>query len=104
MKCSKFAQQMGRLQNRFGHSTSALQKALSKMAREVGAAHIITNGKITGYRMRDGSVVCAKRRYRDKVAADVDMARIAHISTRSHVPVRSYRCPNCRGFHLTSNA
>lgn len=44
-----------------------------------------------------------KRRFRDRIAAEMAIQRIA---TRGVVtdkdPVRAYRCPDCRGWHLTS--
>jgi hypothetical protein len=95
---------MGKIEHRHGHFTSKAEAVLQKIVRKAGGAIVIANGKITGYRLRDGSMVCRKRRYRDKLAADVDLARIAHISHRAHIPVRSYHCPDCLGYHLTSTA
>lgn len=44
-----------------------------------------------------------KRRYRDDLAARIALAGIRH---RNHAPhrqeQRAYRCPKCRGWHLTS--
>jgi hypothetical protein len=47
---------------------------------------------------------CTKIRYRDKLAAKLALARTAH-KDGSHRPKaerRVYRCPSCRGWHLTS--
>lgn len=42
-----------------------------------------------------------KHRYRDKIAAHLALARIdaGHGNRREQ---RAYRCPDCRGWHLTS--
>jgi hypothetical protein len=46
---------------------------------------------------------CAKRAYRDEIAAKVAMARIAQVGeAREKAPARSYRCPRCHRWHLTS--
>lgn len=46
---------------------------------------------------------CKKRRYRDKLAAEMELARIKRRDKpRPKQEKRSYECPNCRGFHLTS--
>lgn len=43
-----------------------------------------------------------KAGYRDAAAAEVVLARIASQSTRHTVPVRTYECPLCWRWHLTS--
>ncbi len=45
---------------------------------------------------------CAKRRYRDDIAAKLDLARIANVSKSAKSPQRAYLCPACHGWHLTS--
>lgn len=45
-----------------------------------------------------------KRRYRDEIAAKVALSRIQSSNDdqlREFVPKRAYRCPNCKGWHLT---
>ena len=43
-----------------------------------------------------------KAGYRDAAAAEVVLDRIASQSTRHTVPVRTYECPLCWRWHLTS--
>lgn len=103
MNPQKFAQKISRL-DRLGLSTSQGRNVLGRLVRQAGAAYVISHGKITGYRLPGGGMVCRKRRYG---SADIASRELHHISTtslRSHVPVRAYRCPDCAGYHLTSSA
>lgn len=46
---------------------------------------------------------CGKRHYADRIAADLSLAMIrARGPARGNDPVRSYSCPSCGGWHLTS--
>lgn len=46
---------------------------------------------------------CAKIRYRDHIAAKLALASLAHKDKqREKTERRAYRCPTCRGWHLTS--
>lgn len=46
---------------------------------------------------------CGKRWYEDRIAADLALARIRTWGRAMRKdPVRSYRCPGCDGWHLTS--
>ena len=46
---------------------------------------------------------CTKRRYRDEATAEHALARIRDAGdAREKTPQRTYRCPRCRGWHLTS--
>lgn len=48
-------------------------------------------------------VSCGKTRFVDRIAADLALARIrAHGRARGKEPIRSYCCPRCHGWHLTS--
>ncbi|HKY46171.1 MAG TPA: hypothetical protein VJM50_23975 [Pyrinomonadaceae bacterium] len=70
----------------------------------VGAAIVVANHKVIGYRMTDGSVACLKRRYLTATDAELDLSRIKAKANHGHIPVRAYRCQWCAGFHLTSRA
>jgi hypothetical protein len=49
------------------------------------------------------TVRCRKTRYRDELAALFAIDRIANKGRDTGVrPVRAYRCPNCRAWHITS--
>lgn len=45
---------------------------------------------------------CSKVKYASKSMADDDIIRIARKSKREIVPIRSYLCGKCGGWHLTS--
>ena len=45
---------------------------------------------------------CVKRRYRDWIAAEIALGTIQRVSDRAVVPKRTYPCPKCNGWHLTS--
>lgn len=47
-------------------------------------------------------MTCEKRRYRDKVAALFALSQVRDDAARPKVEHRAYRCPECRGWHLTS--
>lgn len=51
-------------------------------------------------------MTCRKRRYRDRVAAQLTLAQIAAAgaASRPKTEARAYRCPTCKGWHLTSKA
>lgn len=46
---------------------------------------------------------CGKRRFGDRIAAELALGRIAAKGdVRERCPVRTYPCPACSGWHLTS--
>lgn len=45
---------------------------------------------------------CEKVRYRDRVAALLALAKIYQQDKAGHTERRAYRCPKCKGWHLTS--
>lgn len=49
-----------------------------------------------------GIMKCTKATYRTKQDADDEMRRIAKTSDRKTIPARSYLCPHCHLWHLTS--
>lgn len=54
-------------------------------------------------RQRATSRTCnGKTRFRDKREADQALHLLEVHATREKIPGRSYRCPRCKGWHLTS--
>ncbi|MFF2383686.1 hypothetical protein [Streptomyces sp. NPDC058108] len=43
-----------------------------------------------------------KRRYRDRIGAQFALAEAVNRDTERRREKRAYRCPACRGWHLTS--
>lgn len=109
MRAGEFARRRARIQCDRGdklrpHGAGYQRKALRALVKRSGAALIVPNGRVVGYRMRDGSVACMKQRYRSETAAHAELSRIASHASHSYVPVRAYRCEWCDGWHLTSRA
>lgn len=53
--------------------------------------------------MKRNTACRGKRRFRDKVEADRALHTLANRSTRDRIPTRTYQCPRCKGWHLTSS-
>lgn len=45
---------------------------------------------------------CVKTRFRDEVGAKIALSQIAVSDKAKRREVRVYKCPKCRGWHLTS--
>ncbi|MDR3084300.1 MAG: hypothetical protein LBV60_25870 [Streptomyces sp.] len=43
-----------------------------------------------------------KQRFRDRLAAQLALVRIGNSNSSRRRETRAYRCPHCRGWHLTS--
>lgn len=103
MHASEFARKRAKIERRAGNRAAFLRKAMAHLVHESRATVVTVRGQVVAWRMVDGGVVCVKRRYRNELAAadDLNSIRLA-ASERAHVPVRSYWCAHCGGFHLTS--
>lgn len=104
MHASEFARQRARIERRAGNRAAFLRKAMAHLVAEAGAVVIVIRGQVVGWRMTDGTVVCVKQRYRDLLAAQLELQRISRFARNKHVPVRAYWCPHCGGAHLTSQS
>lgn len=102
MHASEFARKRAKIERRARDKPAFIRKAMQHLVREADAVEITVRGQVVGWRMPDDGVVCIKQRYRDDVAASAELERIAHYARNRHVPVRSYACEHCGGFHLTS--
>ena len=45
---------------------------------------------------------CTKVKFRDRISALLALARMDHARDAGPAPCRTYRCPHCRTWHLTS--
>lgn len=105
MNARGFARQRARLEQR--HQGATLRRAMMHLVREARARVVIVNDKPVGFILPNGEVVCEKRRYRSEDAAVAELQGIHQfdeVNAARRVPVRAYRCPYCRGWHLTSRA
>lgn len=78
-------------------------RAMARLVHEANASLIVVNGKVAGYRLPGGEVVCMKRRYKSKPQAELELQLMHACNNDQHrVPVRAYPCDLCKGWHLTS--
>lgn len=99
-----FARQRALIEWR-ARSDAYRRKAMAHLVRQAGAVAIFVSGKLVGYRLPDGFMVCEKRRYRTEEAAQVELANVqlfARLNGAKRIPIRAYRCPYCNGWHVTS--
>ncbi|WP_441227987.1 hypothetical protein AB7813_08250 [Tardiphaga sp. 20_F10_N6_6] len=104
MNVRDFIREREKIARRFPDQ-SKRNAAMRRLVREAGATVIIMENKVTGWRLADGKIVCVKYRHKDQAGADAEVVRAADSNWNNHrVPVRSYQCPYCFGWHLTSQA
>lgn len=104
MHASEFARKRAKIERRAGGRAAFFRKAMNHLVHEAGAVVIVMGGRLVGWRMTDGSVVCTKQRYRDEITAQLALATIGQHARHKHIPVRAYACQHCNGWHLTSQA
>ncbi|QOE32777.1 hypothetical protein CPT_Mano_045 [Achromobacter phage Mano] len=77
--------------------------AMRRLVNQAGAVVVVIGGKVAGWRMKDGAMVCTKFRHKDQVSAELMLARAKASNWNHHrIPTRAYACPHCHGWHLTS--
>lgn len=101
MNAAEFARRRGRIEREY--RGKRYKREIAHLIHDADAALVVMNRKIVGYRLPNGEMVCVKQRYPSLAAAVEDIERInaANVSG-SRVPIRAYPCPNCHGFHSTS--
>lgn len=100
MNAGEFAKRRARIEiaNR-GKGYAA--RAFDSLVRQAKAAIAIAGGKVVGWRLPNGQMVCKKRRYPGAEIAEGALADIHDCPRGKYVPVRVYECPYCKGWHLT---
>lgn len=53
-------------------------------------------------KMSVSHALCWKVRYRDAISAKLALATLQLKDKAGHTERRAYRCPKCKGWHLTS--
>lgn len=104
MHAAEFARQLARIERRARGRGEFMRKATAHLVAEADARPIRSEGRLIGYAMPNGGVVCLKARYRDWLEAQVELQNIAAHGKGARLPARVYRCPFCAGWHLTSKA
>lgn len=105
MRAAEFARRLARIEREAATRGAGFRRGATRaLTRRAGAALIVPQGRIAGWRLPDGSVACVKERFRTLDAAQHELHRIGRHASHEYVPVRSYRCHLCDGWHLTSRA
>lgn len=103
MNAAEFIRQRGRIEHQNGQTPTWRSKAMRGLVKRARAELIRTGGRVTGYQLPNGQVVCVKQRFRDQAAAEQKLESISLFEGhRINTPQRVYLCPHCHGFHLTS--
>lgn len=100
MNVHAFIRQRNRLERRFPTGAKR-NNALRHLVREAGATIIIHDGRLSGWRLPCGSVVCSKRRFPNPEQAQQHLQRLQSDPCVKQVPIRYYHCAGCNGLHLT---
>lgn len=103
MTASEFARRRARIERESHRKPQWKTRALAKLVQQARATPVSAGGRVVAWRMQDGATVCVKWRYADQAAADDQLAMIARTEGTHTKPQRSYLCPHCHGWHLSSS-
>jgi len=104
MNATEFARRRGRIEHQGVKKHAWKVKALRQLVNDARAVLVTVEGRVVGYRLPNGQVVCAKQRYKDQDTALRHLDMIQLCDGTHQKPVRAYPCPQCRGWHRTSRA
>lgn len=77
--------------------------AMRGLVRESGASVVVAGARVAGWRLKNGEMVCAKRRHKDEASANAELDRAHSTNWNGHkIPTRTYACIHCKGWHMTS--
>lgn len=103
MKSAEFARRRARIEHEHHGRGRRYGRELAHLIRDAGAALVVMERKVVGYRLPNGEMVCIKHRYRSEQDARDDIERIQAANVMGgRVPQRAYYCVHCSGFHVTS--
>lgn len=103
MNAADFIKQRGRIEHQTHQTQAWRAKAMRGLVKRSRAELIRAGGRVIGYQLPNGQVVCVKQRFRDQAAAEVKLQTIALFEgQRFAMPQRAYFCRHCSGWHLTS--
>jgi hypothetical protein len=104
MKPAEFAKRRSKIEYAQRKSRTWKHRAMQKLIREASAVVVMSAGRVIGWQMQNGQIVCFKQRYRNEDQAALNLAMIRASSCRDVLPQRAYYCPTCNGWHLSSRA
>lgn len=103
MNAAEFIKQRVRIHQQPGRGPQWRARALAQLVKQARAVPVYAGGKVVSYTLPNGQVVCTKQRFRDQAGAESYLDGLTLFEgTRAKHPQRVYRCPNCSGWHLTS--
>ena len=102
MNAGQFARRLAYIEHQHKRSRDYKRKAVRSLVREAGAIPMARSGKLTGWRLPNGQIVCKKRRYKSHDEAALELLIIQARPWTKKVPTRAYHCNLCHGWHLTS--
>lgn len=104
MNAAQFSRARERIERDEHKGATFRRKALARLVDRANAIRFIhvQSGKVLGWRMVDGSIVCAKRRFLSRELGENYMLAIQAQDGKAHAPRRVYQCEFCKGWHLTS--
>jgi hypothetical protein len=103
MNAAQFSRARERIE-RDDHKGEAFQrKALASLVKRSRAILFIhpQSGKVAGWRMTDGSMVCAMRRFPTRQLGENFMLAIQAQDGKTNAPRRVYPCDFCKGWHVS---
>jgi len=102
MRAAEFARKRAQIIQRLKYEKQR-KRALTRLVHEANASLVVAGGKVAGYQLPGGEIVCIKRRYKTKPQAELELQLMHACNNDKHrVPVRAYPCEYCKGWHLTS--
>jgi hypothetical protein len=103
MNAAQFCARRSRIERDNHKRSKRYQVMMAHLVRDAKAALVVRERRIVGYRLPNGQIVCIKKRFAtEEKAADVLRLIQSDPTVTGHIPVRIYPCPQCHGYHLTS--
>lgn len=103
MTPAEFSRRRGRIEHDHTKPQQWKQRALRRLVIEARAVVVVCSGRMQGWQMANGKMVCVKQRYKNEETAQQYLSMIRACGTHDAKPNRAYHCPYCAGWHLTSH-
>ncbi|MFY9810808.1 hypothetical protein [Aquabacterium sp.] len=98
-----FHRQLARIVKCDDRSRAWKKRALKHLEDDCVAEKRVKGGKAVGYELESGRVLCRKKSFKTKEAAEQALEQIELMQfVTDKKPCRAYQCGACGKFHLTS--